>query len=220
MFRYGPFEPDLVHTSGGKWRYLLLSLYTRGRFLLFLGSGLFIFPSETLSKGVNFMSIRKLTVMALLVAIAVAGSTFVSIPTGVARAYPVQHTINVVGAILLGPVPTVIIAFVTAIIRILTGTGSLLAIPGSVVGALCAALAYRYSSKMWLAGIGEIIGTGILASLIAVPYAKLLMGTSVAAFFFIPAFLTSSTIGALLGVVIANSLRKTVLVKNFNSSLY
>ncbi len=166
------------------------------------------------------MSIRKLTVMALLVAIAVAGSTFVSIPTGIARAYPVQHAINVVGAILLGPVPTVIIAFVTAIIRILTGTGSLLAIPGSVIGALCAALVYKYSSKMWLAGIGEVIGTGILASLIAVPYAKLLMGTSVAVFFFMPAFLTSSTIGALLGVVIANSLRKTVLVKSFNSSLY
>ena len=83
------------------------------------------------------MSIRKLTVMALLVAVAVAGSTFVSIPTGIARAYPVQHAINVIGAIILGPVPTVIVAFVTAIIRILTGTGSLLAIPGSIIGAFC-----------------------------------------------------------------------------------
>lgn len=166
------------------------------------------------------MSIRKLTVMALLVAIAVAGSTFVSIPTGIARAYPVQHAINVIGAIILGPVPTVIVAFVTAIIRILTGTGSLLAIPGSVIGAFCAALAYKYSNKMWLAGIGEVVGTGILASLIAVPYAKLFMGTSVAVFFFLPAFLTSSTIGAILGVMVASSLRKTELVKRFNSSLY
>lgn len=166
------------------------------------------------------MSIRKLTVMALLVAIAVAGSTFVSIPTGIARAYPVQHAINVIGAIILGPVPTVIVAFVTAIIRILTGTGSLLAIPGSVIGAFCAALAYKYSSKMWLAGIGEVVGTGILASLIAVPYAKLFMGTSVAALFFLPAFLTSSIIGAILGVMVASSLCKTELVKRFNSSLY
>lgn len=70
------------------------------------------------------MSVRKLTIMALLVAIAIAGSTFVSIPTGIARAYPIQHAINVIGAILLGPIPTVIIALVTAIIRILTGTGS------------------------------------------------------------------------------------------------
>ncbi|WP_223552818.1 MULTISPECIES: energy coupling factor transporter S component ThiW [Lysinibacillus] len=165
------------------------------------------------------MSIRKLTIMALLVAIAVAGSTFVSIPTGIARAYPVQHAINVIGAIILGPVPTVMVAFVTAIIRILTGTGSLLAIPGSVIGALFASLAYKYSGKMWLAGVGEIFGTGIIASLIAVPYAHLLMGTSVAALFFMPAFLTSSTIGAVLGIVIANNLRKTVLVTNLNTLL-
>ncbi|MEX3746222.1 energy coupling factor transporter S component ThiW [Lysinibacillus xylanilyticus] len=165
------------------------------------------------------MSIRKLTIMALLVAIAVAGSTFVSIPTGIARAYPVQHAINVIGAIILGPVPTVMVAFITAIIRILAGTGSLLAIPGSVIGALCAALAYKYSGKMWLAGVGEMFGTGIIASLIAVPYAHLLMGTSVAALFFMPAFLTSSTIGAVLGIVIANNLRKTVFVTNLNTLL-
>ncbi|KUF36269.1 MULTISPECIES: energy coupling factor transporter S component ThiW [Lysinibacillus] len=166
------------------------------------------------------MSIRKMTIMALLVAIAVAGSTFVSIPTGIARAYPVQHAVNVIGAIILGPVPTVLVAFVTAIIRIFTGTGSLLAIPGSVIGALCAALAYKYSRKSWLAGFGEVFGTGILASLIAVPYAKLLMETSVAALFFMPAFLTSSTIGAILGVMVASTLRKSILVKSFNSSLY
>lgn len=155
------------------------------------------------------MAIQKLTIMALLVAIAVAGSIFVSIPTGIARAYPVQHAINVIGAILLGPVPTIIVALLTAIIRILTGTGSLLAIPGSVIGAACAAFAYKYSGKKWLAGVGEVFGTGILASLIAVPYAQLFMGTSVVALFFMPAFLTSSLIGACLGIIIASSLRKT-----------
>ncbi|WP_338147475.1 energy coupling factor transporter S component ThiW, partial [Lysinibacillus fusiformis] len=72
---------------------------------------------------------------------------------------------------MLGPWRTVLVAFVTSIIRIFTGTGSLLAIPGSVIGALCAALAYKYSRKSWLAGFGEVFGTGILASLIAVPYA-------------------------------------------------
>ncbi|MEC1178960.1 energy coupling factor transporter S component ThiW [Metasolibacillus meyeri] len=163
------------------------------------------------------MSVRKLTVMALLVAIAVAGSMFVSIPTGIARAYPIQHAVNVVSAILLGPVPAVVIAFVTALVRIFTGTGSLLAIPGSVIGAFLAAIAYKYSHKAWLAGIGEIIGTGVIASLVAVPYAKILMGTSVTALFFMPAFLVSSTIGAVLGVIIAASLRNTVFAKHFQT---
>lgn len=165
------------------------------------------------------MSIRKLTIMAFFVAITVAGSLFVSIPTGIARAYPVQHAINVISAILLGPLPTVMIAFVTAVIRILSGTGSLLAIPGSVIGALLAALAYKYSGKAWVAGVGEMVGTGILASLLAVPYAHILMGTSVAAFFFMPAFLTSSIIGATLGVVIVKSLQKTVLVDRIITTL-
>ncbi|MFJ5792140.1 energy coupling factor transporter S component ThiW [Lysinibacillus sp. NPDC093197] len=155
------------------------------------------------------MSIRKLTTMALLVAIAVAGSIFVSIPTGIARAYPVQHAINVICAILLGPMPSIVVAIVTSLIRILTGTGSLLAIPGSVIGAACAAFAYKYSRNYWLAGIGEVFGTGILASLVAVPYAQLLMGTSVGALFFMPAFFTSSLIGAFLGIMIASSLKKT-----------
>ncbi|GLC87650.1 energy coupling factor transporter S component ThiW [Lysinibacillus piscis] len=195
------------------------------------------------------MSIRTLTISALLVAIAVAGSTFVSIPTGVARAYPVQHAINVVSAILLGPIPSILIAFTTAIIRILTGTGSLLAIPGSVIGACCASLFYqlrpsvivsgffracskssssksvtsagafilpkqdKYGRKMWLASIGEIVGTGIIASLVAVPYAQLFMGTTVAAFFFMPAFLTSSVIGAFLGIIIASSIQKSVTLQ-------
>lgn len=172
-----------------------------------------------ITKGVKDLSIRKLTIMALLVAIAVAGSTFISIPTGIARAYPVQHAINVISAILLGPLPTIMMAFATAIIRIITGTGSLLAIPGSVIGALFASLAYKYSGKMWLAGVGEMFGTGILASLVAVPYAHLLMGTSVAALFFMPAFLTSSIIGATLGVVIAKSLQKTVFVNRLKTPL-
>ena len=163
------------------------------------------------------MSVRKLTVMALFVAIAVAGSMFVAIPTGIARAYPIQHAVNVVSAILLGPVPAVVIAFVTALVRIFTGTGSLLAIPGSVIGAFLAAIAYKYSHKVWLAGIGEVIGTGVIASLVAVPYAKILMGTSVTALAFMPAFLVSSTIGAVLGVIIAVSLRNTVFAKRFET---
>jgi len=219
MIIYGPFEPDLVHTSGGKWRFLLFTMDMQGRFLLFEGGGFFIFLVFKMERSAQKMSIRKLTIMSLLVSIAVAGSTFISIPTGIARAYPVQHAINVIGAIILGPIPTVIVALVTAIIRILTGTGSLLAIPGSVIGALCAGLAYKYSRKMWLAGLGEVIGTGLLASLVAVPYAKILIGTSVASLFFMPAFLTSSTIGAILGVAVASNLRKTVLVKYLRSSL-
>lgn len=146
---------------------------------------------------------RTLVLMTMFTAIAVAGSVFVSFPAGVARAYPVQHAVNVISAISLGPGPAVGIAFLTALIRILTGTGSLLAFPGGMIGALFAGLLYRKTGRAWTASAGEMIGTGVAASLLAAPYANLLMGASVGAFFFLPAFLVSSSSGALIGLAIA-----------------
>ena len=155
------------------------------------------------------MTTRKMVIMTMFVAIAVAGSTFVSFPAGIARAYPVQHAVNVIAAIMLGPVPAVIIAFVTGLVRILTGTGSLLAFPGGMIGAFLAGILYKQFGKTWLAAVGEVIGTGVIASLIAVPYAKILMGTTMTAFFFVPPFLVSSISGAVLGLVLVVRLQHT-----------
>lgn len=154
------------------------------------------------------MKYKKMVLMAMFVAIAVAGAAFVSFPAGVARAFPVQHAINVMAAVLFGPGPAVLIAFLTGAIRILTGTGSLLAFPGGMIGAFLAGILYMVSGRIWFAAVGEIIGTGIIASLVAVPYAKILMGTEVAALSFMPAFLVSSVSGALLGVVLVLRMNK------------
>ena len=155
------------------------------------------------------MTTRKMVIMTMFVAIAVAGSTFVSFPAGIARAYPVQHAVNVIAAIMLGPIPAVIIAFVTWLVRILTGTGSLLAFPGGMIGAFLAGILYKQFGKTWLAAVGEVIGTGVIASLIADPYAKILMGTTMTAFFFVPPFLVSSVSGAVLGLVLVVRLQHT-----------
>ena len=155
------------------------------------------------------MTTKKMVIMTMFVAIAVAGSTFVSFPAGIARAYPVQHAVNVIAAIMLGPIPAVIIAFVTGLVRILTGTGSLLAFPGGMIGAFLAGILYKQFGKTWLAAVGEVIGTGVIASLIAVPYAKILMGTTMTAFFFVPPFLVSSISGAVLGLVLVVRLQHT-----------
>lgn len=152
------------------------------------------------------MKTKKLVILAMLSAISVAGSVFISFPAGIARAYPIQHAVNVITAVLFGPAAAVMVAFLTAIVRIITGTGSLLAFPGGMIGTLLAGLIYAKFGKVWMAGCGEIIGTGFLASLVAVPYAKVLMGTDVAALFFMPPFLVSSVSGALLGAVIVRRL--------------
>ncbi|ANU14345.1 Substrate-specific component ThiW of predicted thiazole ECF transporter [Planococcus halocryophilus Or1] len=154
------------------------------------------------------MNTKKLILMAMFVAIGVAGSAFVYFPAGIARAYPIQHAVNVMAAVLFGPGPAVLIAFLTGTVRVLTGTGSLLAFPGGMIGALLAGIMYAKFGKVWFAAIGEVVGTGIIASLIAVPYARLLLGTEVGALFFIPPFFISSLTGSILGMVLVVRLRK------------
>lgn len=158
-----------------------------------------------------------MTIMTMFVAIAVAGSVFVSFPAGIARAYPIQHAVNVLAAIMLGPVPALIIAFLTGLVRLLTGTGSLLAFPGGMIGAYLAGVLYKRSGKAMFAAIGEIIGTGLIASLFAVPYAKILMGTTVTALFFMPPFLVSSVSGAALGLVLATRLQHAQIGKKLET---
>ncbi|MFD0944193.1 energy coupling factor transporter S component ThiW [Savagea faecisuis] len=153
--------------------------------------------------------IRKMILISLFAAIAVVGSTFVSFPLGPARAFPVQHAINVIAAMMLGTGPGVLIAFLAALIRVIIGTGSLLAFPGGMIGAFLAGVLYKKFKKSWAAVTGEIIGTGLIASLFAVPYAKLLMGTEFGAFFFVPGFFFSSLSGAILGLLLVKQLQKT-----------
>lgn len=76
------------------------------------------------------MQTRKLTSAALLIAIGTLSAHLIYIPAGVSKCFPVQHAINVMGAVLLGPDYAVAIGFIIACLRNMLGTGSLLAFPG------------------------------------------------------------------------------------------
>lgn len=153
------------------------------------------------------MKTKKLTLMAILVAIGVLGAQFLWFPTGVARAFPVQHAVNVITAVLLGPGPAVVVAFLIGLVRNMLGLGSLLAFPGGMLGALLAGLFYRFFRRKGAAAIGEMIGTGVLGSLLSVPIANLLMGQKAGALAFVPGFLASSITGSLLGWLIIRRLK-------------
>ena len=151
------------------------------------------------------MQVKKLTSAALLIAIGTLSAHLIYIPAGVSKCFPVQHAINVLGAVLLGPDYAVAIAFVISCLRNMFGTGSLLAFPGSMIGALLAGLAYKQWRNLPAAMTGEIIGTGILGGLTAWLIASTLLGRKAVAWFFIPPFLVS-TIG---GSIIARLLLKS-----------
>ena len=154
------------------------------------------------------MQVKKLTSAALLIAIGTLSAHLIYIPAGVSKCFPVRHAINVLGAVLLGPDYAVAIAFVISCLRNMFGTGSLLAFPGSMIGALLAGLAYKQWRNLPAAMTGEIIGTGILGGLTAWLIASTLLGSKAVAWFFIPPFLVS-TIG---GSIIAGLLLKSGLL--------
>lgn len=144
------------------------------------------------------MKTKKITLSALFIALGVVGSNLIFIPIGVAKCFPVQHTINVLSAVILGPWYGLAIAFCISLLRNVLGTGSLMAFPGSMIGVILAGMFYMKTKKVSLAVFGEIFGTGILGGLLAFPIAKFVMGKEVAALFYVTPFLISTIGGSLI----------------------
>ena len=88
---------------------------------------------------------KKLAVAGIFCALAVVGSMF-SFPVFGSKCAPVQHMVNILCAVLLGPFYGVGVAFVASLIRNIFGLGSLMAFPGSMFGALLCGIVY-YKSK-------------------------------------------------------------------------
>lgn len=148
------------------------------------------------------MATKKLIFAALFIAVGVLSAHLIYIPVGIAKCFPVQHAINVLLAALLGTRYSVGAAFCTSLLRNILGSGSLLAFPGSMIGAALSGVLYTWTNSIWGAVVGEIIGTGIIGALLAVPTAKFLIGTQAGAFFFIVPFLISTTGGSIIAMLI------------------
>lgn len=145
---------------------------------------------------------RKLTLAGILVAVAVLGGLF-SIPVLGSRCGPVQHLVDILAAVFLGPVWAVGVAFAASLLRNIAGLGSLMAFPGSMIGALACGLAYHYTKRLGITCIAEALGTGILGALAAYPVAAFLMGLTPASYtVYIVPFLLSTGAGSILAYVL------------------
>lgn len=144
---------------------------------------------------------RKLALAGILAAIGVIGGTL-SVPVGFTRCCPTQSVINVIGAIFLGPVYNLCVAFVIALLRNILGTGTIMAFPGSVCGALLAGLLYKYRSRLYMACLGECIGTGIISAILAYPIATLILGRECGVFTYVIPFMTAAVTGVVLATLI------------------
>ena len=161
------------------------------------------------------LSIRRLAFAGLLVAVAVVGSLF-SVPILGSKCAPVQHMVNLFAAVLLGPFWGVAIAFCASLLRVLLGLGSLMAFPGSMVGALCCGLVYAATKKLALTCTAEALGTGILGGLLAYPVAVYAIGLAPAGYtVYIVPFLVSTVVGSLIAYVLLGLLQRSGALSQF-----
>lgn len=164
-------------------------------------------------------NVKKLTLAAIFAALAVVGS-FISFPVAGAKCAPVQHMINVLCAVFLGPWWGLGCAFVASLIRNLLGLGSLLAFPGSMCGALLSGLLYQWLKKLPAAYVGEVVGTAFIGGMLAYPVAYLVMGNEAAALFtFVVPFLISTLGGTIIAIVIVTVLSKSGTLSKLKAML-
>lgn len=154
---------------------------------------------------------KKLCIAGVLCAVAVVGS-FLSFPVLGSKCAPVQHMVNIICAVVLGPAYGVSVAFAASLIRNLLGLGSLMAFPGSMFGALLCGLAYKCKKNIPLTLVAEVFGTAVLGGLCAYPVAIFFMGVDggkVAFYAYIIPFLISTAAGAILSGVLLGAVKRT-----------
>ena len=167
----------------------------------------------------NQKQIKKMVLTAILAAIAVAGSTF-SFPVFGSKCAPVQHLVNILCAVFVGPWWGLAAAFTASLIRNLTGLGTLLAFPGSMCGALLSGLIYQKTRSLTAACAGEIAGTGIIGGMLAYPVAALLLNNKSAALFtFVIPFLVSTAGGTMIAFIILTVMKRTEVLAHLKSLL-
>ena len=153
--------------------------------------------------------------------LALAGVLF-SFPVFGSKCAPVQHMVNVLCAVLLGPWYGVAVAFVASLLRNLLGLGSLMAFPGSMCGALLCGIVYHKTKNLLATLCGEVFGTGIIGGLLAWPVAVFLMGKAagdIAFYAYIVPFLVSTVGGSIIAGVVLIALEKNSTLKKMQASL-
>ncbi len=166
-------------------------------------------------------NVTKLALAAMMTAVAVVGS-MLSFPVFASKCSPVQHIVNILCAVFLGPGYGLVAAFSAALIRNLMGLGSLLAFPGSMFGALLCGIVYKYTKNIWLTCVGEVFGTAVLGGLCAYPIAIAFMGqgaADIAFYAYIIPFLISTAVGAVISALLIFTMKNSGLLKKIQNGL-
>lgn len=161
------------------------------------------------------VSVPKLALTAMMACLAFVLNTFVYFPAMA----PFQHFVNVMAAVFLGPWYGCTAAFLCGVMRMMSGR-TIQAIVGAIWGPILGGLLYRKFHSIWLAAIGEVIGTGLLGALTAYPLMKWFYNLDAQSpFYYIPFYTPSAVVGAAMGIMVLFMLKRTHLLDQMLSQL-
>ena len=141
---------------------------------------------------------RKLVFTAMFACLAFVLSTFVYFPSMA----PFQHFVNLMAAVFLGPWYACLSAFLCGIMRMLSGR-TIQAVVGAVFGPVLGGLLYQKTKNVYLAFLGEVVGTGFVGAMVAYPLMKQFYGLDAQSpFYYIPFYTPSAVVGAAMGVAV------------------
>lgn len=159
------------------------------------------------------MKSRKLAITALLIAINVVLSSIIIIPLGPVKA---KTSTAFCKCIKCGHSRSLVWISSSAYIinfKSSFGTGTAFAFPGSMIGVLLASMFYIYRKHIFMVMVGEVLGTGVIGSLICIPLAYFL---GLQDFFIKPlmiTFIVSSAIGSIISYFLLITLKNVVFFK-------
>ena len=165
--------------------------------------------------------VMKVALSGMFTAVAVVGS-MIQFPVFGSQCAPVQHMVNVLCAVLLGPGYGVAVAFLASLLRNLFSLGSLLAFPGSMCGALLCGLVYWKTKNLPATLVGEVFGTGIIGGLLSYPIAIAFMGKvagSIGYTAYVVPFLISTVGGSVLAGALVFALKRSGALKTMQTAL-
>lgn len=160
-------------------------------------------------------STKKIVLAAMFACMAYVLNTFVYFPAMA----PFQHLVNVLAAVCLGPWYACAAAFLCGSLRMMSGR-TIQAVVGAIFGPLLGGFLYRKTKNLYLACLGEIIGTGIIGAMVSYPLMKYIYHFDLQNwYYYIPFYTPSAVIGGVMGVLILLKFKRSGRLDRFVNDL-
>lgn len=155
--------------------------------------------------------VKRLAILAMMIALDVVLSPLFRIE-GMA---PMSSVVNVVAAVVMGPLYATVMAFACALLRMTLLGIPPLALTGAVFGALLAGIGYRIGKRSVWEAAGEILGTGLIGSLLSYPVMVWFTGSSQSLYWFVytPRFFGGAISGSLIALFVLYELDHSGLTR-------